>query len=133
MALHDEIDVDREGALQSSGIGFECMLLSHYDRQVAAVLFEPMDAFIKSVLAQKGQSDELTSSVLVAKACIDPMAGIELLDTLPVARELALADASNEARMYLAKVLALPAPDRWKRLWHTMSAQLPLDDLWPGE
>jgi hypothetical protein len=29
VALHDRVDVDQEGVLQRSGIGFECMLLSH--------------------------------------------------------------------------------------------------------
>ena len=128
VALHGRVDVDREDLIRRSGIGFECMVLSHYNRDVAATLFEPADVFIKSLLARKGQSNELTASVLVAKACIDPKAGVELLDTLPVARGLAIADSSNEARMQLARAFSLPAGERWKRLWRSMSAQLPLDD-----
>ena len=88
VALHERIDGEKEDALQRSGIGVECILLSRYDRQVAALLFEPMNAFIKSVLAQKIAGNELTSSVIVAKACLDPKAAVELLESLPAAQEL---------------------------------------------
>jgi hypothetical protein len=128
VALHERTGVDQEDALLQSAIGYECMLLSHYDRQVAAVLFDPMDQFIKSVVAEKRQSDELNSSVLIAKACLDPKAAVELLDTLPVARKAAMADASNEARVYLARAFVLPSAARWNRLWGLLSAQLPLDN-----
>ena len=99
VALHERVNVDEEDALQRSAIGVECLLLSRYDRQVAALLFEPMDSFIKSVLAEKEQTNELTSSVIMAKACIDPNAAVELLEALPVAPgEVPF----NEARMRLA-------------------------------
>lgn len=128
VALHDRVDVDNEDLLQSSGIGFECMLLSHYDRPTAAVLFEPMDAFIKTVLAQKDRSNELTSSVIVAKACLDPKGGVELLESLGAGRELSNADAANEVWGYLAGTFAAEPGERWKRLWRTMRAQLPLEE-----
>ena len=121
-ALHDRIELEQEDGLLRSPIGFETMLLSHYDRGVAAALFEPMELCIRSVIAQKGRSDELTARILVAKACIDPKAGVELLDALPVARERSPADAVDEARISLAKAFSVPAPERWKRLWRTMSA-----------
>ena len=128
VALHDRVDVDNEDLLQSSGIGFECMLLSHYDRQAAALLFQPMDAFIKTVLAQKDRSNELTSSVIVAKACLDPKAGVELLESLGAGRELSNADAVNEARRYLAGAFSAEPGERWKRVWRTMRAQVPLEE-----
>ncbi len=128
VALHDRVDVDNEDMLQSSGIGFECMLLSHYDRPTAAVLFEPMDAFIKTVLAQKDRSNELTSSVIVAKACLDPKAGVELLKSLDAGQKLSNPDAVIEARGYLAGAFSAEPGERWKRLWRTMRAQVPLEE-----
>ncbi len=62
VALHARIDADEEDRLQRSAIGVECMLLSHYNREAAAVLFEPMNAYIRSVVAEKSRSGELTSS-----------------------------------------------------------------------
>ena len=125
VALHDRVDVEQEDALQRSGIGVECILLSHYNRQVAALLFEPMNAFIASVLSQKPQANELTSSVILAKACLDPKAAVDLLEPLPVAQDNL---PSNEARMRLAHAFSVSSEERWKVLWRSMRAQLPLED-----
>ena len=125
VALHERIDIDEEDALQRSGIGYECMLLSRYDRQTASVLFEPMDSYIKSVRAERSQANELTSSVIVAKACLDPKSAVELLESLSVAQEEL---PSSEARMKLAHVFSVSQEERWKILWRSMSAQLPLED-----
>jgi hypothetical protein len=104
------------------------MLLSRYDRQVAAALFEPMDSFIRSVFAEKSRGGELSASVIVAKACLDPKAAVELLEFLETEEAKPQGEASNEARLLLAKVFAAPAEGRWKLLWGSMSWQLPLDD-----
>ncbi len=125
VALHERIDPNREDALQRSGIGYECMLLSRYNREVASAFFQPMDSFIQSVLAQKGQSDELTASVIVAKACLDPNAAVELLESLPLSEEPI--SAANEARMRVANLLWASPRERWMVLWRSMQAQLPLD------
>ena len=125
VALHERIDGEKEDALQRSGIGVECTLLSRYDRHVAALLFEPMNEFIASVRAQKAQANELTSSVIVAKACLDPKAAVELLEAIPAAQEDL---PSNEARMRLAHLFSVSSEERWKVLWRSMTAQLPLED-----
>ena len=75
VALHPRLETDREEQLQTSYIGFECVLLSHYDRGVAATLFEPMDFYLRR-LRNKGPRTEFASSHIVAKACIDPRAAI---------------------------------------------------------
>ena len=110
----NEFDIDKEDALQRSAIGVECLLLSRYDRQVAALLFEPMDSFIKSVRRKKAQANELTATVIIAKACLDPRAAVELLEWLPVAHDEL---PSSEARMRLAHAFSVSAKDRWKVLW----------------
>ncbi len=125
VALHERIDPNREDALQRSGIGYECMLLSRYNREVASAFFQPMDSFIQSVLAHKGQSDELTASVIVAKACLDPNAAVELLESLPLSQEPI--STVNEARMGVANLLWASPRERWMVLWRSMQAQLPLD------
>ncbi len=125
VALHERFDIDKEDSLQRSAIGVECLILSRYDRQIAALLFEPMDLFIKSVRASGAQANELTASVIVAKACLDPRAAVEFLEWLPVARDEL---PSSEARMRLAHAFSVSAKDRWKVLWRSMQAQVPLED-----
>ena len=82
VALHPRIETDREDQLSSSYIGFECMLLARYDREVAAALFEPMDSYLRSLAARAAPRDEFDLSVITAKACIDPRAAVELLESL---------------------------------------------------
>jgi len=125
VALHERLDSDKEDALQRSAIGVECLLLSRYDRQVAALLFEPMNSFIKSVRAREAQANELTASVIVAKACLDPRAAVEFLEWLPVARDEL---PSSEARMRLAHAFSVSAKERWKVLWRSMQSQIPFED-----
>ena len=127
VALHTRIDPDDEDRLQRSAIGAECMLLSHYNRDAAAVLFEPMNAYIQSVVAEKSRSGELTSSTLIAKACLDPRAGVQLLEQLPGAQAQSAAEGWNEARLQVAGAFSLPPDLRWHRLWRSIRAQLPME------
>jgi RNA polymerase sigma factor (sigma-70 family) len=128
VALHDRVDPDGEESLLRSGIGFECMLLSRYDRQVAAAFFEPMDSFIRSVYAQKSRGGELSESAIVAKACLDPKAAVELLEFLVTDEPQPRGVDSRQVRLFLTKAFVAPAAERWKLLWGTMGWQLPLDD-----
>jgi len=127
VALHPRLDVDREDLLRSSYIGNECMLLARYDREVAAVLFEPMDSYLRSLVAGKSDSGGFTPSVIVGKACIDPRAAVALLEALPAPRDSRFTP-SDAARIYLALALGPPPAERWKARWSHVSAQLPLDD-----
>jgi RNA polymerase sigma factor (sigma-70 family) len=133
VALHERLEPDREESLLRSGIGFECTLLSHYDRQVAAAVFEPMNTFIRSVFADKSRGGELSESAIVAKACLDPKAAVELLEFLVTEEPQPQGEASNQARLFLAKVFTAPADQRWKLLWRPMRWQLPLEDEYPEE
>src|SRR5207248_6750918 len=81
VALHPRLEADPERGLQYSYIGFECTLLARYDRAVAAVLFTPMDAYLRSLAARKGRRNAFNSSHLVAKGCIDPRAALALLES----------------------------------------------------
>jgi RNA polymerase sigma factor (sigma-70 family) len=125
VALHARVDRDDEDRLRQSAIGAEAMLLSRYNRDAAAVLFEPMNAYIQSVVAETSRSGELTSSVLTAKACLDPRAGVQLLELLSAVQTQSPAEGSNEARLLLAEAFSLPPELRWERLWRSNRAQLP--------
>jgi hypothetical protein len=128
VALHPQIETDREGLLQSSYIGFECMLLARYDREVAAALFEPMDSYLRSLVARTGSRNEFTPSVIVAKGCIDPRAAVALLESLTQPRDFRPSNPAHEARLRLAEVLGLTPESRWMRLWRSMRAEVPLED-----
>ena len=108
VALHDRVEQDGEESLLRSGIGFECMLLAHYDRQVAAALFEPMNTFIRSVFTEKSRGGELSESAIVAKACLDPKGAVELLEFLVTDEPQPQGEALQQARLLLAKFFAAP-------------------------
>jgi hypothetical protein len=128
VALHPRLESDREDRLQSSYIGFECMMLSRYDRALAAALFEPMKAYLDAIARRPAASSEFDSSHVVAMACLDPRAAVAFLESLRPEREFQRYTPANGARFTLAEALGLPPEKRWMRLWHTMAAHLPLDD-----
>ncbi len=128
VALHSRVETDREDQVQSSNIGFECMLLARYDRQVAAALFEPIDSYLRSLAARKGPRDTFAASQVVAKGCIDPRAAVALLESLIPTGDIRLLDPANEARTTLAAALGQPPEKRWKYLWSRALIYLALED-----
>jgi len=128
VALHPRLETDREDLLRTSYIGYECMVLARYDREVAAALFEPADSYLRSLAARKGPRDEFTPSLILAKACLDPRAAVALLESLTPPGDFSRSIPAHEARLRLAEVLGQPPENRWKRLWHSIEAQVPLED-----
>jgi hypothetical protein len=128
VALSPRIDPGRDEPLRTSYLGFECTLLARYDREVAAALFQPMEAYLRSLAARKGPQDQFNSACVVAFGCLDPRGALALLEALMPPREFARYHPYHDARLTLAEVLGLPHEKRWKRLWRSMGAQLPLDD-----
>ena len=92
------------------------MLLSRYDRDVAATLLEPVDAYIQS-LSQRGEGNDLTPSIILALGSIDPRRAVEVVEALPKARSLSINDPTNWARQTLSDHLAKPSERRWLSLW----------------
>jgi hypothetical protein len=128
VALQPRIDPDNKRQLHYSYIGFECMLLARYDREVADTLFQPMDAYLRALAGQKGPQNEFNAPAIVAEGCIDPRAAVALAESLTPPREFSRNHPVHDARFRLAEMLGLPTEKRWKRLWRSMSTQLPLDD-----
>jgi RNA polymerase sigma factor (sigma-70 family) len=127
VALHPRVDVDREVLLQVSYIGFECTLLARYDREVASVLFEPMDSYLRSLVTAK-DGVGFNSSMIEGKSCLDPRAAVALLEALPPAPDLGQSHPVNSARRHLAEALGQPPEKRWTSRWRHHTAQLPLGD-----
>ncbi len=88
--------------------GFECTLLARYDRDVAAVLFRPMDDYLRSLAARKIPQDEFHSLADVAKGCIDPHAAISLMESFTPPRQFDRYNPVHHARLSLAEALGLP-------------------------
>jgi Carboxypeptidase regulatory-like domain len=136
VALHPRLEADQERDLQNSYLGFGCILLARYDRAVAAALFTPMDAYLRSLAELKDRRNAFASSHLVAKGCIDPRAASALLDSLtppgpfdpPLGDYDSSSNPAHSARITLAKALGQSPEKRWKYLWSRMRTQLPLDD-----
>ena len=55
VVLHPQLDPTQKEELRFSNVGFECMLLARYDREVAAVLYQPIDAYLRSIAASTGR------------------------------------------------------------------------------
>jgi hypothetical protein len=135
VALHPRLEADDEDDLQHSYVGFECIVVARYDRAVAAALFAPMEAYLRSLAARKGLRNAFASSHLVAKGCIEPQAAVGLLESLtppgpfrPPLGEFSSANPAHSARIILAKALGQPPEERWRYLWSRIGMHLPLED-----
>ena len=126
--LCTRLDIEHEDRFLRSAIGFECMLMARYDRPATAILFAPMDIYLRSIVAGSRRDAAFTPSLLLAKACLDPRAAAEMVEGLPPAQTLGRAEPTNGARITLFEVLGQPADRRWKRIWHNINSSLPLDD-----
>ena len=102
--------------------------MARYDREVAAALFQPMDACLRSLAGQEGPQNRFNALAIVAKGRIDLLAAVELAEALTPPREFSRNQPAHSAGLRLAEMLGLPADKRWKRLWSSMRIQLPIDD-----
>ena len=82
VALQLRVKTENETQLHRSTIGYECMLLARYDRQVAAAIFEPVDSYLRSLAARTGPREDFDPSLITAEGCIDPQSAISLLESL---------------------------------------------------
>jgi len=128
VSLHSRLKTDKTDQVRFSPIGFECMLLARYDREVAAALFQPMDAYLHSLTGTKGPHSEFNAQAIVAEGCIDPRAAVALLDSLKPPAAFTRNHPIHGARLLLAEALGLPSEQRWQRLWRSMATQIPLED-----
>ncbi|HZW35036.1 MAG TPA: M56 family metallopeptidase [Isosphaeraceae bacterium] len=71
----------------------EAMLLSRYDRRVAATLFQPVAAFERSRPLR--DTNDITSSILLAWVCLDPRQAVAVVESLPPARTLKIGEPAN--------------------------------------
>ena len=73
-----------------------------------------MDAYLRSLAPEP---DARVTSLIAAKACIDPRAAVTVVDTLtPVHRP----ERPHAMRLWLAETLGLSSEKRWARLWRYM-------------
>jgi hypothetical protein len=128
VALHPRIDIEREELIRSSYLGVECMLLARYDRDVAAILFEPMDSYLRSLAVRKMDGAAFTPSAIIGKACLDPRAAVALVEALPPARDASPFAVPSALRTELAEALGPPPEERWQARWRQIARELPLDD-----
>jgi hypothetical protein len=91
------------------------LLLSRYDRSVAAALFAPAAAFTRSLPLRGG--NDLTPAAILAMGCLDPRGAVQFVEGLPKARSLDVSDPTNWARQTLALHLAMPPDRRWLAIW----------------
>jgi hypothetical protein len=94
-------------------------LLSRYDRKAAAVLFEPVAAFVRSRAFREG--NDIIPAVVVALTCLDPRTAVEVVEGLPPAKTLGVNEPTNLARITVAELLAMPPERRWMRIWRFYS------------
>ena len=99
---------------------------ARYDRNVAAALFEHMDAYMRSLATETGLRDQLDSSFITAKGCLDPRSAVALLESIASPRDSRRVDPTQQARIRLSQVLRMPQEKRWAWLWRSMG--IPLDD-----
>jgi hypothetical protein len=116
---HESLDEDPRDDLGSDASGHRVdlpLLLSRYDRGVAATLLEPALAYIRGLPA-RAEGNDLTPGIILALACVDPRRAVEVVEGLPKARTLSINDPTNWARQTLADHLARPPDRRWMSVW----------------
>jgi hypothetical protein len=106
---------DDLGSNSSEILIAQALLLSRYDRAVAATLFEPVAEYVRNLPLRAG--NDLSPSTILAMASLDPRAAVELVEKLPKARSLSIIDPTNWARSTLADHLAKPPDRRWMSIW----------------
>jgi hypothetical protein len=94
-------------------------LLSRYDREAAALLFEPVAAFVRGRALR--EANDIIPGVLVALTCLDPRAAVEVVESLPPAKTPGVNEPTNWARITVAELLAMPPERRWMRIWRFYS------------
>ncbi len=115
VALHGPADDPRTDFGADNPLPAEALLLSRYDRDVAATLFEPVAQFVSSRSLRDG--NDIIPVVLLTLASLDPRTAVEVVEGLPPAPTLDLNDRSNWARITVAETLALPPDRRWMGIW----------------
>jgi hypothetical protein len=85
-------------------------LVSWYDRDVAAALFEPVRASMESA-----DNSGPTVMGFLAWSVFDPRAAVARLERTPVTPDFQL--DSDSARILVAEALGLPHEERWRNLW----------------
>ena len=86
VALHPPINTNHANMFERSNIGYECMVLARYDRDVAAALFAPIDSELRTLSNREGPLNGLTSSFVTAMGCIDPRAAVAYVESLSLPR-----------------------------------------------
>ncbi len=135
VALHPRLQSKNQLELQTSYVGYECIVLARYDRAVTGVLFSQIDRYLHSLTAGSGPKNLFVSHHLTAKGCIEPRAALQLINSLsppgpfdPPLREVSRENPAYAARVTLARALGLPAEKRWAYLWRRMGSHLCTED-----
>ena len=101
------------------------LLLASYDRDVAAIVFEPVRVWL-----EHADDRELARPVVPiafqAWSAFDPRAAVARLERLPVTPML------DSARQRVAELLLLPHEARWRNVWlnNSYMADIMARDLW---
>jgi hypothetical protein len=115
VALHAPGDDPRNDFGWDMPLISETMLLSRYDREVATMLFEPVEAYVRSRSLRDGH--DIIVGVLHAMTCLDPRNAVVVVESLRPAATLKISEPANYARYSVAEILAMPTKRRWMRIW----------------
>jgi hypothetical protein len=121
VALYPEVEDPRIDFGQDLAAASEALLLARYDREVAATLFEPFAAYTRSLSLRDGS--DVNTTILLARAALDPRGGAALVESLPPARTLEIVDPANWARYSVAEQLAESPERRWMSIWRFYSGR----------
>ena len=115
-ARGDQTDSDEAG--RAGTMAALAMMVARYDRRLAARLLEPELHRIGSRRDSFGM-DYVTWRLLAALALIDPRRAVEQVEALPddPAPGTDPNATKNQARIYVAKLLALHGADRWRLVY----------------
>jgi len=91
------------------------LMLSRYDRGVAAVLFEPSLAYARDALPRGGET--YASILCLTAAAVDPELAVGLIESMPAEAKADAGEPGNWSRITVAEFLGRPPAARWKAVW----------------
>jgi hypothetical protein len=90
------------------------MVLARYDREVAALAFEPGLAYARGALPR---GDRYSSTLAETAAMIDPRQAVALVESMPPVPRPFVNEPGNWTRIEVAEALGRTREARWKSLW----------------
>jgi hypothetical protein len=125
--LCTRLELGHEDESAETSFGNECTLMARCDPQATAILFAPMDAYLRRVVANASRGPRIPLGLLCAELCLNRRAVVAMVESFPPARTLSPDEPANDARLVMVGALGRPE-ERWQSVYAMIDILGALDD-----